>query len=189
MAVLVALALCTDEFYTEICNQLPFIAWITVINNSALCAGLATIPKVTSLPNILDYTANSANSPNKRERPNSGTNHKHEIEVARAENELTQIKQRILNTNNKQDEHKNTLIKRQFDANESKTFINNKIVTQSKALSNESWIPDEIRVKSLSRDLAVAKVTYDDMHNLEVYSVVLCCCVYIGLVDHPVYIC
>ncbi len=121
-------------------------------------SGLATMPRVTSLPQIVDHSNN--NSPLKR--PNSAR--KYELEVKSAEHELQQIRQRIA----AQDIKNKSIIRRQYDKEDTKQHIHQKQQASSKLISSENWVPEEIRFKSVGRDLAVAKVTFDDIQNLEV---------------------
>lgn len=127
--------------------------------------GLATLPKSSSLPTIVD---NTMSSPHRR--PLTASRQDNELKAA--EEELQQIKARMADkaTPNK------ALIKRQFDQNEVKQYISSKHMNNAKLMSNENWIPDDYRFKSLSRNLVAAKETFSDIQALEVsfYSSISC---------------
>jgi len=110
-----------------------------------ILTGLAAMPKSTTLPHIVDHHQEAHHIPLPRSPTLHASSHAHRVDKSK------------VNTARTQHSNQNPLIKRQLEAVE-KQYGNsrqsNKVV-----LSNEAWIPNEIRMKNMKRDISVANET------------------------------
>lgn len=105
------------------------------------------MPKATSLPHIVDHHQEIHHIP----IPRSPTLH--------ASSHAQKLKKTDTHTTNKSSHNNNQgLIKRQYDGTLDKTLFTSTNKTKNN-LSNEAWIPNDIRMRTIGRDLSAANET------------------------------
>jgi hypothetical protein len=118
-----------------------------------ILTGLATLPKTTTLPNIVDHHQEYHHIPLPRS-PSSKAE-----KIGNGVNSKTKFPQS--NHQHRQQQQQQPVIKRQLDSEKMERERNARQVNGNKApvLSNEAWMPNDYRMKTLGRDLSAANET------------------------------
>eukprot|EP01038_Epipyxis_sp_PR26KG_P007730 gene7730-10505_t len=118
-----------------------------------LLTGLATIPRGTSLPNLKDSNTDQLDSPSppypSTRRPNSGSKF-----------ETSHIIQADSNGKHSKSKSNQITIKSKLDTIDRSSGVNFKSANK---ISSENWIPEQLRLKSIHRDIGVAFSSLDDI--------------------------
>lgn len=117
-----------------------------------ILTGLAAMPKTSTLPHIVDHHQETHHIPLPRSPAPVHVHHAHKVEHTRnsTRNSTAKTAQLIASQSNH-------LIKRQLETIE-KQFTSTR--SQNKpSMSSEAWMPNEIRMKSLGRDISAANET------------------------------
>jgi hypothetical protein len=120
-----------------------------------ILTGLAAMPKTTSLPHIVDHHQEQHHIPLPRSPTMHSSSHAHRVDKSKS------------NTARTNQSTQQPLIKRQLE-NTDKPFGTTRQQNNKQTLSNEAWIPNEIRLRSVKRDITAANDTLNMIQKREI---------------------
>lgn len=113
-----------------------------------ILTGLAAMPKTTTLPQIVDHHQDQHHIALPRSPTVHSSSHAHRVDKSKTNTARTH-----------QSSVQQPLIKRQLENTDNKPFGTNRQANKKDVLSNEAWIPNEFRLRSLKRDITAANDT------------------------------